>query len=210
MTKKKNKSDIATEEASNSAENVTDDAPADEAPSEPETDLAGQLEAARAEAVENLDKFLRASAEVENIQRRSKKEINRVRKFAVEQFASELLAVHDSLELASRTDLTEDNIQGLEKMREGLALTLKQLETAFDKAAISVLDPTGEKFNPEHHQAMSMVEADTVAPHHVVDVIQKGYLLHDRLLRPAMVVVAKPPEDKAKDGVKREDDGTEA
>lgn len=210
MTKKKNKSDIATEEASNSAENVTDDAPADEAPSEPETDLAGQLEAARAEAVENLDKFLRASAEVENIQRRSKKEISRVRKFAVEQFASELLAVHDSLESASRTDLTEDNIQGLEKMREGLALTLKQLETAFDKVAISVLDPTGEKFNPEHHQAMSMVEADTVAPHHVVDVIQKGYLLHDRLLRPAMVVVAKPPEDKAKDGVKREDDGTKA
>lgn len=159
----------------------------------PEASLEEQLEQARAEAVENLDNYLRAKAETENVRRRSADEVTKARKFAIEQFAGELLAVRDSLELASLVDLEEDSAQAVKQMHEGVALTLKQLDNAFRKSGITEVEPTGEKFDPERHQAMSMVETDDVAPNHVVSVMQKGYVLNERLLRPAMVVVAKAP-----------------
>ena len=153
--------------------------------------LEQQLEQARLEANENLDKFLRAKAETENIRRRSAEDVSKARKFAVEQFAGELLAVRDSLELASKFSIEGEDSPVLTHMHEGVTLTLKQLDSVFAKESIAVIDPIGEKFNPELHQAMSMIETDEVAPDYVVSVMQKGYLIRDRLLRPAMVVVAR-------------------
>lgn len=164
----------------------------------PEADnLEQQLEQARLEAAENLDNFLRAKAETENIRRRSVEDVTKARKFAVEQFAGEILAVRDSLELASKIHSEGENSPAETQLLEGVTLTLKQLDSAFDKASITVVDPLGEKFNPELHQAMSMVESDEVAPNHVLSVMQKGYLIEQRLLRPAMVVVAKAASSTA-------------
>lgn len=170
--------------------------------------LEQQLEKARAEAIENLDNFLRAKAETENIRRRSAEEVVKARKFAVEQFAGELLAVRDSLELAGQVNSADESSPAITHMLEGLTLTLKQLDNAFEKVSITVIDPAGEKFSPEFHQAMSMIETDEVAPNHVVSVMQKGYLINGRLLRPAMVVVAKAATTTA--GTDEKTDGAEA
>jgi molecular chaperone GrpE len=160
-------------------------------------DVEQQLEKARLEAAENLDNFMRAKAESENIRRRSVEDVSKARKFAVEQFAGELLAVRDSLELASQVDTAGQNSPEITQMLEGVILTLKLLDSAFEKASITVVDPQGEKFNPEMHQAMSMVDSEDVAPNHVISVMQKGYLINERLLRPAMVIVAKAASTKA-------------
>jgi len=117
------------------------------------------------------------------------------------------LAVRDSLELAGQVS-SEDESSSATHMLEGLTLTLKQLDSAFEKASITVIDPAGEKFSPELHQAMSMIETDEVAPNHVVSVMQKGYLINERLLRPAMVVVAKSATTTAETDEKT--DGAEA
>ncbi len=152
--------------------------------------LRAELESAKAEAVANLDKFLRAKAEADNVRKRTENEIANVRKYAVESFASELLAVHDSLDLARSVSLV-DAAAAVEKMHEGLELTLKLMDGVLAKFGVVQIDPKGEKFDPERHQALSMVESAEVAPNHIVTVVQKGYLLRDRLLRPAMVIVAK-------------------
>ncbi len=161
-----------------------------------EPTIEQQLEQAREEAEKHKESFLLASAEAENIRKRAQNEIATARKFAIDRFASELLSVRDSLDLASATDISSDGGDAMEKMHEGLALTLKQLDAVFEKFNISVIDPKGEKFNPDHHQAMTAVESPDLDPNHVVDVMQKGYLLNDRLLRPAMVVVSKAPAEK--------------
>ncbi len=152
--------------------------------------LRAELEAAKAEAATNLEKFLRAKAEADNVRKRTEAEIANIRKYAVESFASELLAVHDSLDLARSVSLA-DAAGAVEKMHEGLELTLKLMDGVLAKFGVVQIDPKGERFDPERHQALSMVESAEIAPNHVVTVIQKGYLLRDRLLRPAMVVVAK-------------------
>jgi molecular chaperone GrpE len=152
--------------------------------------LRAELEAARAEAAANLDKFLRARAEADNVRKRTENEIANVRKYAVESFASELLAVHDSLDLARSVSLA-DAAAAIEKMHEGLELTLKLMDGVLAKFGVVQIDPKGERFDPERHQALSTVESAEVAPNHIVTVVQKGYLLRDRLLRPAMVIVAK-------------------
>lgn len=162
--------------------------------------LQAELEAARAKAAEDLDKFLRAKAEAENVQRRAQVEIANARKYGIERFAAELLAVRDSLELARTVDIQQENQTALEQMHEGLDLTLKLMDSAFQKFSLAVIDPQGEKFDPEKHQAMSMVESDEIAPGYVVQVVQKGYLLHDRLLRPAMVLVAKARQAEGSGG----------
>jgi molecular chaperone GrpE len=156
--------------------------------------LQAELEAAHAKVAEDLDKFLRAKAETENVQRRAQLEVANARKYGIERFAAELLAVCDSLELARTVDIQQENQSALEQMHEGLDLTLKLLDSAFQKFSLTVIDPQGEKFDPERHQAMSMVESDEIVPGYVIQVVQKGYLLHDRLLRPAMVLVAKARE----------------
>lgn len=154
------------------------------------TALQTQLQNAQAALADHQDKFLRAKAEAENARRRAEADIANVRKFAIEAFAGELLPVRDSLELAKGFDLTQGP-EVTRKVVEGLELTLKLVDTAFQKFGVTLIDPAGERFDPEKHQAMTMMESDAVAPNHVLKVVQKGYLLNGRLLRPAMVVVAK-------------------
>lgn len=165
--------------------------------------LQAELEAARAEAAENKDKALRAVAEMENIRRRAENDIAAATKYAVERFASEMIAVRDSLDLASTVELSH-SAEAVQKMFEGLELTLKLLDGVFEKFGISIVDPKGEKFDPNWHQAISTLESDETPPNHVVNVVQKGYLLKDRVLRPAMVVVAK---EKPKDNGENPDAG---
>jgi molecular chaperone GrpE len=167
-------------------------APAEGAPGTLEQARA-ELERLRGEAAEALDKYLRAKAEVDNTRRRAEIDVANARKYGIERFAAELLPVRDSLELARTVDIKQENQTALEKMHEGLDLTLRLMDSAFQKVSLVVIDPKGEKFDPEKHQAVSTVESDSMAPGYVAQVVQKGYLLRDRLLRPAMVIVAKTP-----------------
>jgi molecular chaperone GrpE len=155
------------------------------------TQLQAELEATRLKAEEELDKFLRAKAEVDNVRRRAEIDVANARKYGIERLATEMLAVRDSLELARTVDIGQENQNALAKMHEGLDLTLKLMDSVFEKFSLSVINPEHEKFDPEKHQAVGMVESEQVPAGHVVQVVQKGYLLHDRLLRPAMVIVAK-------------------
>jgi molecular chaperone GrpE len=157
--------------------------------------LAEQLAEASRKAEENWDKFVRAQAELENLKRRTEKDVQNAHKFALERFAKELITVVDSLELGLQA-ASGDNPE-TQKLREGMELTLKQLLTVLERFNICGIDPVGEKFNPELHQAMAMQPTDTAAPNTVVKVFQKGYLLNDRLLRPAMVVIAQAPAQQA-------------
>jgi molecular chaperone GrpE len=154
-----------------------------------------RLKQAEAKAAEHYDAWLRAKAEGDNMRKRSEADVANARKYAVEGFSAELLAVKDALEAALAT---ESESASPEAMRSGVELTLKQLRAAFDKYKISEINPVGEKFDPHRHQAISMVESDA-APNTVVAVLQKGYLLHDRVLRPAMVMVAKAKSEAQDD-----------
>lgn len=154
--------------------------------------LTAELETVKRQAAENLDKFVRARADMENARRRAEIDIANAHKYGIERFALELLPVRDSLEFARTVDVQE-NQTALQKMHEGLDLTLKLLDDAFRKFSLVALDPKGEKFDPAKHHAISMVESQEVPPNHVVSVMQKGYMLHDRIVRPAMVVVARAP-----------------
>jgi len=172
--------------------------PAGELPAPEVSALEKELEEVRAQATENLDKFLRAKAETENVRRRAENEIASAQKYAVDRFAAEIIAVRDSLDLARAVDLSAEHSEAVQKMREGLELTLKLLDDVFRKFGITVIDPVGEKFDPTRHQAISMVESAEVPAGNVVAVVQKGYLMHERVLRPAMVTVARAPAgDKA-------------
>lgn len=165
-------------------------APHDLEPATEVQQLQADLEKARAEAAENLDRFLRAKAEMDNVRKRAEADVVATRKYAIERFAGEIIAVRDSLDLARMVELPKEGNPAVQKMHEGLELTLKLLDGIFQKFGLTLVDPKGEKFDPERHQAISMVNSAEVPPNHVVSVVQKGYLLNDRLLRPAMVVVA--------------------
>ena len=156
-------------------------------------ELKAKLEAAQAQAQQNHDKFLRTAAEMENIRRRAQIDLANAHKYGIERFANELLAVRDSLEFARTVDIRQESETALQKMHEGLDLTLKLMDDVFRKFSLSPIDPKGEKFDPAKHHAISMVESAEVPPNHVVNVMQKGYLLQDRVLRPALVVVSKAP-----------------
>ena len=147
--------------------------------------LEEMIRKAELQAAEHHDAWLRAKAETENVRRRAAEDIAKASKFAVEKFSKELLAVKDSLEAGLATENPS-----VESLKSGTELTLKQLVAAFEKASIKEINPTGEKFDPHFHQAISMIEADQ-EPNTVVTVLQKGYLLAERVLRPALVVVAK-------------------
>ena len=136
-------------------------------------------------AAEHYDAWLRAKAEGENIRRRAQEDISKAHKFAVEKFASELLAVKDSLEAALAVPE-----QTVDSFKAGVELTLKQLVAAFEKNALLEVNPAGEKFDPHKHQAIGMVDSEQEA-NTVVTVLQKGYLIAERTLRPALVMVAK-------------------
>jgi len=151
-----------------------------------------ELAEAQAEIAKLKDAFLRAKAEEDNVRRRAEKDIANSRKFAVEGFAKELLSVHDSLKLALSAEVAEDAGEGLKSLRDGVEITLKQLQTALAKFAVEEIVPeAGDKLDPNLHQAMSMVESDEVESGAIINVVQSGFKLHDRLLRAAMVIVAK-------------------
>lgn len=163
--------------------------PASESKTEPPVDTMPSLEQllkqAELQAEEHRDAWLRAKADAENIRKRAQIDITNAHKYAIENFSVELLAVMDSLEAA----LAVENAT-VENFKSGMELTRKQLTAAFEKFNIRVIDPQGEKFDPHLHQAISTVESD-VAPNTVVQVMQKGYVLNDRVIRPALVIVSK-------------------
>ncbi len=161
-------------------------------PSEPiESDADGEtlseLETARREADENRDRYLRLAAELDNVRKRSSRELENARRYGLERLAQALLPVRDSLEAgvaaAENADVTA--------LLEGKRATLRLLDAALEQAGIEELDPEGEPFDPERHEAMTMQPSETAEPDTVLTVIQKGYSIHDRLLRPARVIVAK-------------------
>ena len=145
------------------------------------------LEKAEAKATENWDLYLRALAELENLRKRTKKDVENAHKFALDRFSRELLAVRDSIEMG----LTADESTNVEKFLEGTKATLKILSTTMQQFGIEEINPSGEPFDPEFHEAISMQSSDKVEPGSVITVIQKGYSLNGRLLRPAMVIVSE-------------------
>lgn len=147
--------------------------------------LEQSLKQAELLAQEHHDAWLRAKAEADNIRKRAQLDIANAHKFAIENFATELLAVKDSLEAALNSDAPS-----MENLKSGVELTLKQLSSAFEKSRIDEINPAGEKFDPHKHQAISMIESDAES-NTVVAVLQKGYQLHDRVIRPALVTVSK-------------------
>ena len=151
-------------------------------------DLEAQLAAARAETDKLREDWLRAKAETDNVRRRSQEDVARAHRYGQESFAAALLAVKDSLDAA----LAVENAS-VESFKEGVELTGRQLDAAFEKFAVKQIVPQGEKFDPHRHQAISQVDSDQ-DPGTVVTVLQKGYLLHDRVLRPALVIVARARE----------------
>ncbi|ANB01132.1 nucleotide exchange factor GrpE [Ectothiorhodospira sp. BSL-9] len=152
--------------------------------------LLKQLEEAQGEAREYWDKLVRSQAELENLRKRMKRDVEQAHKYALEKFAGELLPVRDSLEMGLDAAQGEADVN---KIREGTELTLKMLVQAMAKQGIEEVDPEGERFDPERHQAMSMQENAELEPNTVMTVMQKGYVLNDRLLRPAMVIVSRAP-----------------
>jgi len=162
--------------------------------------LQKQLAQAEKKAAENWDKVLRIQAEMENLKRRTQKDLDSAHKYGLEKFAKELLSVMDSLELGIQA--ASSDVPEIVKLKEGSELTIKQFENVFAKFNIEAIDPVGQLFNPEFHQAMTMVPSPDVEPNTVINVFQKGYILNGRLLRPAMVVVSQAvpatPDDDAK------------
>ena len=148
-------------------------------------DLEQLLKEAEIKAAEHHDAWIRAKAETENIRKRAQSDVTNAHKYAVENFSAELLTVMDSLEAA----LAVENAT-VENFKNGMELTQKQLISVFDKFNIKAIDPKGEKFDPHQHQAMCMVDSEQ-APNTVVQVMQKGYKLHERVIRPALVSVSK-------------------
>jgi len=144
------------------------------------------LEKAEAAAQEHRDAWLRAKADADNIRKRAQSDLANAHKFALENFSVELIPVRDSLEAALATQNATP-----EALRSGVELTLKQLTATFEKFSLREINPLGEKFDPHKHQSISLVESDA-EPNTVVGVLQKGYSLNDRILRPALVSIAKP------------------
>ena len=162
--------------------------PAPELESASVAEVESELQAALAKASENYELYLRAMAETENVRRRAQEDVAKAHKYGIESFAEALVPVVDSLEKAlEATNATP------EAMREGVELTLRQLKSAFEKGRLAEIDPVGQRFDPHNHQAISMVPAEAaggVPPNHVVTVLQKGWRIADRVLRPALVTVA--------------------
>ena len=152
-------------------------------------ELSAALDAARAEIEDSRDQVLRARAELENLRRRHAQELEKAHKFALDGFVRELLQVRDSLELGCNA--AQEASADVDKLREGTELTLKLLGDVMEKFGVGVVDPTNQPFDPEFHQAMSMQPREDVPPNTVVLVIQKGYTLNGRLVRPALVMVSQ-------------------
>ena len=154
----------------------------------PEEDLRNQLAEAQASADRHRDDYLRVIAEMDNLRKRTAREIETAQRYAVEKFAGDLLEARDSLErgIAAAGD-------GTNSVVEGLQATLRLVDKAFERAGVSMIDPQGQAFDPQQHEAMATIEAAELAPGSIASVVQKGYLLNGRVLRPARVLVARQP-----------------
>ncbi|MFO1408699.1 MAG: nucleotide exchange factor GrpE [Steroidobacteraceae bacterium] len=168
-----------------------DTAPTPEAPVG--EDAAAALAAAQAKADEHWQAYLRAVAETENVRKRAARDVEAASRYAIERFAGELLEVRDSLELGIAAGAAADPA----RLLEGMEATLRLVNRAFEKSGISVLDPAGQPFNPEFHEAMVTQPSADQPPGTVLAVVQKGYVLNGRLLRPARVVIARAPDPTA-------------
>ena len=163
--------------------------PGSEPSEEAAANLEDELAEARRAATENLERALRAQAELENARRRLERDLQNAHKFALERFVSELLPVKDGLELGLAASAEKGASPA--SIAQGVELTLRMLEQAMEKFGVRIVDPVGEPFDPEFHQAMTMRESDAVESGTVLTVVQKGCILNERLVRPAMVIVAK-------------------
>jgi molecular chaperone GrpE len=150
--------------------------------------LMQQIEEQKCIAAENLEKALRAQAELDNMRKRTARDIENAHKYSLERFVTDLLPVIDSMELGLSAS---ENASDIASLKEGLDLTFKMFASSLEKFGVKVINPVGEKFNPELHQAVSMQEAEGIDSGNVITVMQKGYELNGRLVRPAMVIVAK-------------------
>jgi len=171
--------------------------PADEVAGDTATDpdaLQALLEDARNKADSHWDQCLRLQADLENLRKRNERDLVNAHKFALEKFAVDLLPVKDSLEMGLAAAGESADVA---RLKEGGELTLKMLTSAMDKYNINEINPLNELFNPEYHEAMSIQERADVAPNTVVTVVQKGYLLNERLIRPAMVIVSKAAQESS-------------
>lgn len=157
----------------------------------PENDLQTELEEAQQKAAANWEQVLRLQAELENSRRRAQMDIEKAHKFALEKIAAALLPVRDSMEMGLDAIANVTEHEAVIKLHEGTALTLKMLSDVMEKFDIKAVGEVGESFNPEFHQAMTMQESADHAPNSVMMMMQRGYTLNGRLLRPAMVVVSK-------------------
>ena len=154
-----------------------------------EEELLQQLKDAEKKAEENWELLLRTKAEMENLRKRTEKDLEKAHKYGIEKFVSEMLPVKDSMELGmAAQEATVDSL------REGMQLTMNMFNSALDKLGVTEINPVNEAFDPQVHQAMTMQETDEVDANTVLTVMQKGYMLNERLIRPAMVVVSKKPE----------------
>lgn len=158
-------------------------------PDEQEESIEQQLEKAQETIKDYWDQMMRLRAEIDNNRKRAERDIENAHKYALKNFVENLLPIIDSMELG-QTAAAADNAT-LESIREGSALTMNMFVQVLEKNGLEQIDPVGEKFDPEHHQAISMIEVEDAEPSSVIEVMQKGFRLNDRLVRPAMVVVAK-------------------
>jgi molecular chaperone GrpE len=155
-------------------------------------DAAADVDTLRAAADENWNKYLRAAAELENLRKRNARDLDQARKFAAERLAAAILPVRDSLE-SSLSAAAADNAPSVEKIVEGERATLRLLDQALEGAGVSEIDPHGEPFDPTKHEALTVQPSAVAEPGPVLEVVQKGYEIQGRLLRPARVIVAKEP-----------------
>ena len=158
-------------------------------------DLATRVQVLEEQLVAAQDQSLRVAADLQNVRRRAEQDVEKAHKFALEKFAGDLLPIVDSLERG--LDLSNPDDESIRPMREGIELTLKMFADTLKRYQLEAIDPHGQPFNAEHHQAMAMQESADVEPNSVLKVFQKGYQLNGRLLRPAMVVVSKAPSPVA-------------
>jgi molecular chaperone GrpE len=175
-------------------ESVNDGANDAESSEQEETPEAAMAEL-KARADDNWDRYLRAAAETENVRKRASRDVEHARKYALEGFGTEMLAVKDSLELGLEAVESADD----DSIAEGSKATLKLISAALERFGIEEIDPMGEPFDPERHEAINMQPSADAEPGSVLSVVQKGYSLNGRLLRPAMVVVAAEPLDESPD-----------
>ena len=160
----------------------------------------GRIAELEAKAEDNWNQFMRARAELDNLRKRHQREIEQAHKYAIDKFVGELIPIMDSLEMGLQA--AQDEQSDVAKLREGTELTFKMFEQVFGRFNIETVDPVGEKFDPERHEAMSMQVSAEHPANTVMQVFQKGYLLNGRVIRPAMVVVSKGnPDDAPKAGV---------